>query len=254
MSQMNNSAIALVPLERVDNSIFPRLGHVLWSWPLCAGCGFGQQCSDATCAARVKRLRRFFQFYTAVVEAYVNESSETSRVLKTHEDLYNAVLALKGDPEMTRIALSNTVSQGKASSPSDIEAATTLAVKVLLMVDCSALHQSSNRLKKGISKVHWKDDVPFNQYLRDLFPVQTNPIFSSAGSDLSPVKSELRATKLKKHLHITLQATHDVRNHLRFDRKNNVLEVFHYTAFLKEQLKLTKGKEDPSDPMTSIKV
>lgn len=252
---MNNPAIASLPLDRVGEDSLPRLGHVLWSWPLCKECSTGHQCSDAACIARVKRLQRFFQFYKAVVETYVDDSSETTRVLKTHEDLYSAVLALKSNPDITRTELNNMISQGKASSSKEIAAATTLTVKVLLMIDCSASHLSSDRLQKGNHRVPWMDDVAFSKYLLDLFPEQSHPILSSAENDLfANFKSELRVTNLKKHLHITLQATHDLRNHLRFDRKNDILEIFHHTAFLKEQLKLTKGKEATSDPLMSSKV
>ncbi|ORY71237.1 uncharacterized protein BCR38DRAFT_6178 [Pseudomassariella vexata] len=46
----------------------------------------------------------------------------------------------------------------------------------------------------------------------------------------------------------------DLRNHLRRDRRQNEAERFRYTAFLKEQLKMTKGIVDSSKLSTSIKL
>jgi hypothetical protein len=133
--------------------------------------------------------------------------------------------------------------------------AATLVVKLMTMIDSSALYQSSDKLEIGGSRFHWKDDVPFSKYLQDLFPTGNHSILSYPARDL-PVgmKSDLRATKLKKHLHITFCATYDIRNHLRLDRRLNVLEIYHHTAFLKEQLRLTKGTGDWSSPSTSIRV
>ena len=65
------------------------------------------------------------------------------------------------------------------------------------------------------------------------------------------VKSKLRATKLKE-LGVSLRPTHDIQNHLCFDREENVLEIFHHTAFLKEQLRATKAGGDFSSPSASI--
>jgi hypothetical protein len=35
-----------------------------------------------------------------------------------------------------------------------------------------ALHHLSDRLESRDYRVHWKDDVAFDQYLQDLFPIQ----------------------------------------------------------------------------------
>ncbi len=56
------------------------------------------------------------------------------------------------------------------------------------------------------------------------------------------IKRTLMAKKMKKRIGIKFQRTDDLRRHLKLDRKQNVLEIYHHTAFLKEHLRLTKDK------------
>lgn len=244
-----------------DDNLFLHLGQILWSWQLCAGCLSNATCVEDSCPAnRVGRCQRYFQFYQAVVTTYSENSAQTAKLFKTHGDLWKAIGVLKANPAITRLqfALSLTPkNKGTLSlaGEADLLSMTTLVVKILTMIDCSALHHSSDRLEKGGSRIHWKNDVPFSKYLEDLFPTGNYPLLSYPSNDsLADVKSELRATKLKKHLGITFRATHDIRNHLRLYRKEGVLEIFHYAAFLKEQLRQTRGSGDWSSPTASIKV
>ncbi|KAK4641522.1 hypothetical protein QC761_501100 [Podospora bellae-mahoneyi] len=48
--------------------------------------------------------------------------------------------------------------------------------------------------------------------------------------------------------------THDIQDNLKLDRNQNTLEIYHHTAFLKEQLRLTKSDGDFSLPSNSIRV
>jgi len=217
--------------------------------------------ADSCPAKRVARLQRYFQFYKAVVSTYVDGSSAKDRVLKTHEDLWRAIRALKSNPDITRAGFCQLLSikTDDLSDPTrnqpDLLNATTLVVKLLTMIDSSALYHSSDRLETGRSRIHWKDDVPFSKYLQDLFPTDNHPVLSYPNNDLFiDMKFELRATKLKKHLGITFRPTHDIRNHLRLHRRLNALEIYHHTAFLKEHMRLTRASGDWLSPSTSIQV
>lgn len=109
-------------------------------------------------------------------------------------------------------------------------------------------------LRRGPSGFHWKDDVAFSQYLQDLFPTENHAVLSHADSEVFlSIKSALRATKLKKRLRVSFRATHDVRNHMYFDRQANVIDIYHHTAFIKEQLRATRDSDDFSTPALSIK-
>jgi hypothetical protein len=106
------------------------------------------------------------------------------------------------------------------------------------MIDCSTSYISTDRLEKGNPRTHWKDDTAFGKYLQDLFPTQNHPIFSYPHSEaFADAKGELLGRKLKKHLNLKFRPTHDMRNHLRLDRESGTLEIYHYTSFIKEQLK-----------------
>ncbi|RYO90999.1 hypothetical protein DL766_000467 [Monosporascus sp. MC13-8B] len=259
MRKMATVAAAAL-LEDINIAPLPELGQALWSWPPCARCLAWQACLSDTCPCRHgSRLQRYLQFYKAVVSDYVDGLRKSSRALKTHGDLFRAISILRSHPDMTRSEFCRVGFPQKDGNPpfeaADLRKATALVVKVLMMVECSAPHQSSDRLEKGSFRVQWKDDIAFSKYIQDLFPVENHHILSYGDSDLLlDMKSELRAVKLKKHLGISFRATHDVRSHLYFDRQAKVLEIFHHTAFLKEQLRATKGSGDFSNPSTSIRV
>ncbi|KAI0161860.1 hypothetical protein GGR52DRAFT_143317 [Hypoxylon sp. FL1284] len=115
------------------------------------------------------------------------------------------------------------------------------------MIDSSALLHASDRLEKGGPRVHWKDDVPFTKYLQDIFPISTHPLLSYSDTyETGVIKSHLKAKKLQKRLRVTFRATHDIRDHLRLCREENVLEIYHHAGFLKEQLRLTRLTDDQS--------
>ena len=138
----------------------------------------------------------------------------------------------------------------------ELRNATSLVVKVMVIIELSALYyKSSGRLEKGSFRIPWRDNIAFSTYLQDLFPTTSHPVLSYVNSKLFlDIKSELRATKLKKYLGVSFRPTHDIRSHLFFDREAYIIEIFHHTTFLKEQLKATKSGGDFSTPPSSIKV
>jgi hypothetical protein len=237
-----------VPLDRIDDDVLIQLGQALWSWQYCNACSFKGKCASPSCAtASGARLNRYFQFYKAIVQTYVEGTTAKQRSLQTHGDVFDAIGELKRNPDMTRASFQEKfVHEGRPSSLTDeaLQDATALVVKVLVMTDCSALHHSSDRLEKGDYRVHWREEEAFSKYLQDLFPTTNHPILSHGDNDLLvDMKWDLRATKLQKRLGIRFRPTHDIRNHLRFDRRRNEVELFHYTTFIKEQLRATKMED-----------
>lgn len=232
------------PLEHTDMGVMLNLGHVLWSWPLCGSCVSRRPCTDNECSARVLQVKRYYQFYRALIDTYVDESFEATRVFTSHEDLFQAIQTLRYDPHMTRLQLAESITGLQSSSLDSVSAAICLTVKVLTMIDSSSsrLFSCSSRPELGCWRTPWMDYVRFSDYIHDMFPKRDRPGFGGPGSDrFSDIKAALRATQLMKNLRVTLRPTHDLRDHLRFDRKNRILDVFHLTTFLKEQLKLTRN-------------
>lgn len=242
--------------DEPDGKLVSRLVQTLWSWELCTDCRKGQLCSSRECpGCRIPHLKRYLQYYRAIIATYLERGSTTRRLIETHESLFEVILILKSHPNATRAEISQLAfpAADTQSGRSDDTDALALVVKVLLMIDPSALHHSSDRLEKGAFRIHWKSDVPCSKFVQDIFPIGNHPVLSYANSELFVhMKSELQAINLKKRLGIIVTATSDIQNHLHFDRRRNVLEVFHYTAFLKEQLRVTRNASDCSSTPLSI--
>ncbi|GKU00105.1 hypothetical protein FLAG1_06048 [Fusarium langsethiae] len=239
-----------------------QLAIALWSWSVFQGCieKNGVQCDHRHCpSGRITKIQRYLQYYEAVVSAYMDATSTSTRDVKTHSDVLTIISILKSHPDAPSSELRQLASPSTNTNPqavhSDSQAdAVALGVKTMLMLDPSALHHSSDRLEKGTFRVHWKEDVPLSKYIQDSFPVGNHIILSHNTSELfADAKRQLRAVNLKRRLKITIRATSDIRNHLLFDRRNSVLEVYHYTSFLKEQLRVTRDLGDCSSPSSSLK-
>ncbi|CZR35672.1 uncharacterized protein FPRO_00205 [Fusarium proliferatum ET1] len=234
----------------------------LWSWDLSQSCNERRPhaCIHQRCiGGRIPQLQRYFAYYKAIVSAYMDATTASERRIETHEDLFQVVSILKSNPDATlselcRLTCANTNTTSHQTDGTSQVDAVALGVKALLMIDPSALHHSSDRLEKGTYRIHWKEDVPLSKYVQDSFPLGNHNVLSYNNSELfADIKKELRAVNLKKRLGITISATSDIRNHLHFDRKNNYLEVYHYTTFLKEQLRVTRDAGDCSSPSSSLK-
>lgn len=244
----------------VGESLSIQLATALWAWRVSQDCieQRGVQCDDEVCpCGRVPQLQRYLQYYKAVISTYMDTTSPTKRRVKEHTDLCAIVSIIKSHPDATLSELCQLTSP--ETKTQDIHGANqadavALVVKAMLMIDPSALHHSSDRLEKGTFRVHWKEDVPLSKYIQDSFPLGNHNVLSYNNSELfADVKRQLKATNMKRRLGITIRATSDIRNHLLFDRRNNILEVYHYTSFLKEQLRVTRDIGDCSSPSLSLK-
>ncbi|KAJ2987490.1 hypothetical protein NUW58_g4478 [Xylaria curta] len=244
--------MAEVSIEKFDDRVAVGLGEVLWSWQCCDDCKAIKTCRS-TCRSPIPQVQRYLQFYEALVLDYHDELPLEGHPFKTHGDIWKAISLLTNRPELTRAEFSKLISVFHSPvAPVDYKPlmdATALVVKIVCMIDCSNLHYTPGRLEEGNSRPLWKDHVPFNKYLQDLFTTQNHPVWSSQYGQneiLSARKGQLRATKLMKHLNLTFCPTHDIRGHLRLDLRRNELHIFHYASFLKENLR-TKNTYSHSD-------
>src|SRR5207248_295438 len=111
-------------------------------------------------------------------------------------------------------------------------------------INCSRQPQSSSLLEHGTQQIRWHGDVTFSQFIDDVFPTTDHPGLNDddTGSSLD-MKTTLTANKLKKRAGLKFRPTDDLSSHLKLDRRTGVVDIYHHTAFLKEYLRLTKGKE-----------
>jgi hypothetical protein len=164
--------------------------------------------------------------------------------IRTHEDIFEIIKKLKSDPDVTRGELASKLAGNRVLPPAaDQERAINLAVRLMVMVNCSAQHQPSSVLEHGPSQVLWRDGVTFSQFISDIFPMTDHPGINDEDptSSLS-IKLALTARKLKKRAGLRFRPTDDLRSHLKLDPKSHVVEIYHHTAFLKEHLRLTKDQ------------
>lgn len=234
-------------LGKTSEGDIQQVCQVLWSWPPCEKNNTSKICACEVCPSqRLKRLARFFDYYKDLTRLYEPDLRPGERAaLKSHQDLLNIIQRLKAEPHISRTQFAD-VLFGNQPGPSlvvasDQEQAIDLAVRVMLMVNCSASYQTPGLLEHGAFQIPWRDSIPFSQFMSDIFPLTDHPSLNDHSTE-SPcdMKAALSAKKLKKRAGINFHPTDDLRRHLKLDRKNLVVEIYHHTAFLKEHLRLTK--------------
>ena len=237
------------PLGKTTESDIRNLSQILWSWALCRNCVNNKPCTEQGCPSqRLKRLVRFFDYYKDITASYEPELSHGKQAaLRSHEDLFKVILALKANPDLTRAQLIEKLftvqSRGDPITVIDQEHAINLAVRVMLMVNCSAQRQSSGLLEHGGHQVRWRSHVTFSQFVEEIFPMTDHPgLNEDTIGSWSDVRSAITAKKLKKRAGLKFRPTDDLRSHLKLDRKNGTVEIYHHTAFLKEHLRITKDE------------
>jgi hypothetical protein len=170
-----------------------------------------------------------------------------SPALTTHESLMEIVRKLKSHPDITRAQFTEMAFERQAGrrkpSPVDQDRAVNLAVRVMVMINCSGKPRSSSLLEHGAHHIRWRGDVTFSQFIEGVFPAIDHPGLNDydIGSSLD-MRTALTANKLKKRAGLKFRPTDDLSNHLKFDRRTGVVDIYHHTAFLKEYLRLTKSK------------
>src|SRR2546429_202653 len=95
------------PLGKTTESDIRNLSQILWSWTFCSNCVNNKACTEQRCPSqRLKRLVRFFDYYKDITASYEPELSQGKRgTLRSHKDLFDVILALKSNPDLTRAQL-----------------------------------------------------------------------------------------------------------------------------------------------------
>ena len=248
------------PLEKPTECQLRTLSQVLWSWVCCNNCLNCNQCATQSCPSRRRtRLQRYFKYYAELTASYDPDIGLGELpALRTHEDLLEIIRQLKLDPEITREALATKIYGpfGKmVPRVEDQERAINLAVKVMVMVNCCAERQSSGLLEHGAYQIPWRGDNTFCRFIQDIFPKTDDPTINA--DDSNPpldMKTALTARNLKKQIGLKIRPTDDIRRHLKLDRTEKIVDVYHHTAFLKEHLRLTKDKPPDMSVSDSLRL
>ena len=239
------------PLRDVLECHLQELCHVLWGWNICSDCKSGRICPGANCQwHQSKQLIRYFEHYKTATSNYVPELLPgSSNGLRRHEDLFAIIRLLKAEPDVPRADLERRYFSERhgPSTPlpslADQHRAFNLAVRVMMMVNCSNHRRSSGLLELGSMPFPWRGDATLGQFITMAFPMTDHPSLNakdSSSRDLD-VKAALAAVRLKKAPGLSFQPTDDLRNHLKLDQKRGVVEIYHHAAFLKQHLLATKS-------------
>ncbi|RYP82363.1 hypothetical protein DL769_001688 [Monosporascus sp. CRB-8-3] len=240
------------PLQGVNDGHLKKLCQVLWNWELCETCQSGQPCRGPRCPwRRSSRLEPFFDFYKEVTSSYVPELLFGSQpALRSHDDVCDIIRFLKNQQDATRSELTDQYFSRRAKDSelppiADQHRAFNIAVKIMSMVTCSAENQPSGLLELGTQPLPWRDDTSFASFITRAFPsvdIGDLEIKDNWGKT-TDVKSAITARRLKKIAALSFRGTDDLRNHLRLDARNGVVEIYHYTSVLKENLMASQSQQ-----------
>lgn len=233
-----------LPLSRPTTRQLEQLCWTLWSFKRCSLCQNGRPCQSISCPEqRLKRLTRFFDRYKELTASYQPiEHPSSYPALQKHKDLFTIIETIKFCPEVSRSELKAALQTRSMPSVSedDLDQAIDIAVRCAFMTNCSAQTITPKLLEDGSHQTLWQDNVTFVQFFNDSFPFSSHPDFGGEAMQSNlDVRSQIKARKLKKRAGLTFKPTDDIRCHLKLDHKRNTVQIFHFTSFLKENLRVT---------------
>lgn len=255
MSSMISSLASPFPLEVTTDKELRELCQLLWNWDICGACQDGQQpCNTTSCPwRRSARLSKFFEFYKGVTSSYVPELLPGSRpALRSHSDVFDIIRLIKKRPTVARSELTEQYfsrrSNGREAIPpvADQHRAFNLAARVMSMVTCSTENQPSVLLELGTQPASWHSSESFSDFMSAAFPQNNmgNLIVKDESGKMKDIKSIITARHLKKTSGLKFQRTDDLRHHLKLDERSGVVEIFHLTSVLKENLAASQPTTD----------
>ena len=187
----------------------------------------------------MNRLRRYLEYCRVLIKAYESGSSADAKKLCSY--VVDAIALIRSNPKDSRSQFaSKLLSLRNDVSVDDADKALTIAVKVLLMMNCGYKSQSTEILESGSFLQPWNGSADLVSFVLNSFPRTDPPTFrDDEAAQTSIMKSKIQARKLTRQAGLSFVPTDDIRDHLKLDHKAGVVHVFHYTAFLKEQLRVT---------------
>ncbi|KAL9617935.1 MAG: hypothetical protein Q9160_007301 [Pyrenula sp. 1 TL-2023] len=193
--------------------------------------------------SRSKRLSRYFEYYRYITASYLAaDLSGQAVALRTHEDFFEVIQAIKRSPDTPRSRLEEEYFAGRNDGrtkipPSEDQTnAFNLAVRAMIMVNCSLQHHSSGFLELGSYPASWRSSLSFSQFIESAFP-KHEPLLAEDDAALRwEMKTAIKAIRLRKKAGLRFHPTDDLSSHLKLDRRNGIVEIYHHTAVSKQHL------------------
>jgi hypothetical protein len=241
---MFGSSVTLCPLEKVEEFHLKKLCRVLWDWEFCDQCNNEKPCRTSTCPwqQRSRNLKPFFYFYRNATAWSIPEVPAGGQyALRSHDDLFNIIELLRKSPGVARSVLTEEHFSTYTYKPdmTDQQRAFNLAIKVMMMLNCTIGNQGLDVLELGTGPTIWGNHKSQQELLESNFPVKEHHILEENGGP-SDIKRRLNALELKKKAGVKFQGTEDLKNHLKLDHNTGVVQIYHHTTFLKEHLLATR--------------
>lgn len=235
------------PLQFIENGHLQKLYQTLWGWDICESCQREQSCAGEACPWPRSNLTSFFDHYKNITSSYVPELiPATQSALRSHEDLFDIIKLLKAMPTVMRSDLMNyyfsaRTDNMKPPSLADQDWAFNLAVKIMTSISCSGEMQPYDLLEFGTQPSRWHNDSSLAEFILGAFPESGpgNLVIMGDFRTAKGLKPSITAKQLTK-AGLRLKATDDLRNHLKLDVTTGVVEIYHYTGVLKENLKASQ--------------
>ncbi|CAI0645159.1 unnamed protein product [Colletotrichum noveboracense] len=229
-------------LNQTTDAEIRELCHALWDWNACQNCQSLYSCDNAACPwSRLTSLKTYFDFYKDTTACYAPETFNPA--LRSHGDLIAIIRFVRDRPSTRRDDLVeeyfNSRNEMVQVNEEDKQRAFNMAVRILLIISCCADNHSGSLLGDTEPSV-WHRDESLNNFVSATFPKRDHPSQNEDNISLLSLRQTIRATKLKKIARISFRGTNDIRNHLKLDQTNGVVELYHHTAALKECLKASK--------------
>lgn len=242
------------PLQKAAIEDLEGLCKVLWGWSDCALCTVRNPCSGISACSwhRFKRLAPFFDHYRAMTKRYLPDFEMGSpQALRDHSDLRVIIGLIGSNPNTPLSNLTNQCFLGSGtqySSPptsTDPNRAFSLALHIMSMVAVAAQNSYMDDLEAALLPDVWSDNTSPRQYLEGVLQGQSGvrsgappgPGQGLAQSlEVNRVLKSLKARRLHKVGKLNFEATNNLNDHLKLDKKKGVVKLFRHAAFLKEQL------------------
>ncbi|KAK8109454.1 hypothetical protein PG999_007591 [Apiospora kogelbergensis] len=242
------------PLRNTDIRDLESLCKILWGWPDCARCDSQNPCSGTPDCSwhRFKKLNPFFDHYRVVTKRYIPDfEARCPQALRNHSDLQRIIGLLRNNPDAQLSHLTaqcfNLDGTAYTSPPTnaDQRRAFSLALHIMSMVTVVVQNSHVNDLEAALLPDVWADDVSPAEYLGTVLQTQGHAgggAFPSheqrlaQNMEVSRVIMSLKARRLRKIGKLDFEATDNLNNHLKLDKKKGVVKLFRHAAFLKEQL------------------
>jgi hypothetical protein len=193
-------------------------------------------------------FKAYFDHYNSVICPYSHGDTALhfdTPALRSHLEVLKYVKSLCANSALSRDEfLAALLPTGNILSREREHVARAI-VKVAFMVDCASKDFYSEGLRsEGLSRVKWEENQRFLDFMKQAFASDVAQTTAQQENNIEALqeKKALKAWKLVRRYGIKIRATNNLLEHLLYDPKENVLKVFHQTAFLRASLKRIKDE------------